>query len=92
MEIFAGLIYADVKLIMSSHSNYVFNKLNNLILGGVLDYNVYQPIVLVDSESGSTSKILQMDELGADDENFIDVSEKLYEEREEIIQRLNMEE
>ncbi len=86
------MIYADVKLIMSSHSNYVFNKLNNLILGGVLDYNVYQPIVLVDSESGSTSKILQMDELGADDENFIDVSEKLYEEREEIIQRLNMEE
>ena len=80
------------KLIMSSHSNYVFNKLNNLILGGVLDYNVYQPIVLVDSENGSTSKILPMDELGADDENFIDVSEKLYEEREEIIQRLNMEE
>ena len=31
MEIFAGLIHADVKLIMSSHSNYVFNKLNNLI-------------------------------------------------------------
>ena len=46
----------------------------------------------MDSENGSTSKILPMDELGADDENFIDVSEKLYEEREEIIQRLNMEE
>ncbi len=92
IEIFAQLIRADVKLIISSHSNYIFNKLNNLVLGGKLDYHIYQPIVLLEEEEGSISKALQIDELGADDENFIDASERLYNEREEIIQKLNMEE
>lgn len=92
IEVFAKLIKVDVKLIISSHSNYVFNKLNNLVLGKELDYHVYEPIVLVESELGSVSKILKIDELGADDENFVDVSEKLYCEREKIIERLNMEE
>ncbi len=91
IEIFAELIDADVKLIMSSHSNYVFNKLNNLVLSKKLDHRRYQPIVLTDGEGGSVSKLLPIDELGADDENFIDVSQKLYYEREEIIQQLNME-
>lgn len=91
IEVFADLIDADVKLIMSSHSNYVFNKLNNLVLGKKLDHRRYQPIILTDENGGSMSKPLPIDELGADDENFIDVSEKLYYEREEIIQQLNME-
>lgn len=92
IEIFAKLIDADVKLIMSSHSNYIFNKLNNLVLGGNLDYKKYQPIILIDEGKGSISKSLPINDLGAEDENFIDVSEKLYCEREEIIQHLNMEE
>lgn len=92
IEIFTKIINSDVKLIMSSHSNYIFNKLNNLVLGAKLDYRVYQPILLLEEEGGSRSKTLSIDELGAEDENFIDVSEKLYYEREEIIQKLNMEE
>ena len=91
MEIFAQLINMDVKLIMSSHSNYVFNKINNLILSGKLDYNIYDPIVLEESLNGSVSKHVVVDDLGADDENFVDVSEVLYNEREEIIRNLNME-
>lgn len=91
MEIFAQLINMDVKLIMSSHSNYVFNKINNLILSGKLDYNIYDPIVLEESLNGSVSKHVVVDDLGADDENFVDVSEVLYNEREEIIENLNME-
>lgn len=92
VEIFAEMIHADVKLIMSSHSNYIFNKLNNLVLSKKLDYNVYQPIILEEHQNGSISKVLPIDELGAEDENFIDVSEKLYNEREAIIEQLNMEE
>lgn len=92
VEVFTKLINANVKLIISSHSNYVFNKLNNLVLGKKLDYDRYQPIILEETETGSMSKILPIDEFGAEDENFLDVSQQLYYEREEIIQQLNMEE
>lgn len=91
IEIFARLIEEDVKLIMSSHSNYVFNKMNNLILAKKLDYHFYDPIVLEDREKGSVSKHVTVDELGSDDENFVDVSQHLYDEREEIIEELNTE-
>lgn len=92
IEIFSELIKVNIKLIISSHSNYVFNKLNNLVLSKKLNFSAYQPIVLEDLDGGSVSKLLPMDELGASDENFVDVSEKLYNEREEIIQKMYMEE
>lgn len=92
MEIFSQLSAYNVRLIMSSHSNYIFNKMNNLVLGKKVDYNIYEPILLEDKDGGSISKMLELDELGASDENFVDVSEKLYAEREEIIKKLNMEE
>ena len=76
---------------MSSHSNYIFNKLNNLVLGKKLDYNVYQPVIMQEEQDGSISKLIEIDELGAEDQNFVDVSERLYYEREDIIQKLNME-
>lgn len=87
MEVFAKLIQSGVKLVMSSHSNYIFNKLNNLVLGKKLDYNVYQPVILEEKQEGSVSKLVEIDELGAEDQNFVDVSEKLYYEREDIIQK-----
>lgn len=92
IRIFAELIELDVKLVVSSHSNYVFNQLNNLVLSKKLDYHKYEPIVLEEGAVGSRSKKIYIDELGADDENFIDVSERLYQEREEIISRLYPEE
>ena len=90
IEIFSELASAGLTLVVSSHSNYVFNKLNNLVLGKKLDYHIYQPIYLEQGKEGSKSRILPIDECGADDENFIDVSEKLYNEREQIIQDLNI--
>ncbi len=89
MEVFTELTNAGVTLVMSSHSNYVFNKLNNLVLSEKLDYNIYQPIFLEKGKEGSISRPMQIDECGADDENFIDVSEALYNEREQIIRRHN---
>ncbi len=91
IEIFSSLIDKNVKLIMSSHSNYIFNKLNNMVLGKKLNYHAYDPIVLEENLNGSVSKHVEIDELGAVDENFVDVSEYLYNEREDIIERLNME-
>ena len=52
---------------------------------------MYDPIVLEEAISGSVSKHIVVEELGAGDENFVDVSESLYYEREEIITKLNME-
>ena len=92
IDIFSKLIGENVKLIMSSHSNYVFNKLNNLVLDKKLDYHLYDPIVLKETQEGSISKHISVDDLGAEDENFLDVSEALYNEREEIIEKMNMEE
>lgn len=92
IDIFSKLIGENVKLIMSSHSNYVFNKLNNLVLDQKLDYHLYDPIVLKETQEGSISKHISVDDLGAEDENFLDVSEALYNEREEIIEKMNMEE
>ena len=89
MEIFTELTNAGITLVMSSHSNYVFNKLNNLVLSGKLDYHIYQPIYLEKGAEGSISKPMHIDECGADDDNFIDVSEALYNEREQIIQEHN---
>jgi predicted ATPase len=89
VEVFAELINSNVKLIMSSHSNYVFVKLNNMVLSKQLGYQRYQPIILNETSEGSVSKKLKIDELGAWDENFTDVSESLYEEREEIIDKMN---
>lgn len=91
VQVFSELINADIKLVISSHSNYVFHKLNNLVLAKQLDFHAYQPIVLEDLKDGSVSKALQIDELGASDENFVDVSEALYYEREKIIQEINRE-
>jgi hypothetical protein len=38
---------------------------------------------------GSVSRVMEMDELGVLDENFVSTNEKLYDEREKIIDSLN---
>lgn len=90
-EIFVELINSGCKIIMISHSNYIFNKLNNLVLEGKLDNNKYAPYILEQTENGSITKLMKIDELGVEDENFTDVSEKLYNERMQIIDKLNKE-
>lgn len=46
IKIFVKLIKQNVKLVMASHSNYVFNELNNLILGKELDIDMYAPVFM----------------------------------------------
>ncbi len=89
VEVFKELIEAGVKLIITSHSNYIFNKLNNMVIAKVLDTKRYAPIVLKDTDKGSESKLMKADELGVEDENFIDTADALYEEREHILETLN---
>lgn len=91
MEIFAELAQAGVKIVMTSHSNYMFNKMNNLILGKKLAADIAQIIVFKETPEGSIATNIPIDELGADDENFLDAAEQLFNEKIELIEKLNAE-
>mgnify|MGYP000346880390 FL=1 len=41
MKIFTKLAKTNIKLVIASHSNYIFNELNNRVLAGELDKNTY---------------------------------------------------
>lgn len=89
MGIFADLVANGVKMIITSHSNFIFNKANNLILENKINITNLQASIFRSNEQGSTGDKVETDILGINDENFIDVSEKLYDEKIELIQRLN---
>lgn len=86
IKIFVELAKQNVKIVLASHSNYIFNELNNLVLGGKLDSTVYAPILMKRNGNKSVTMSMQMDEFGVDDENFADVANDLMEEREQLIQ------
>lgn len=85
VKIFIKLSQRNVKLVMASHSNYVFNELNNRVISGELDKTNYLPILMKYENGRTVSQYMQMDELGVDDENFSDISDEIYEEREQLI-------
>lgn len=91
INLFAQLHEFGIKIIVSSHSNYIFNKLNNLLLKGTITPEIYSAILLQANEGGSVSSFMEMDELGVDDTNFLDVTQDLYNEREELIASWNNE-
>lgn len=89
IKIFAELSKQNAIMIMASHSNYIFNQLNNLVLAQKLDKESYSPIIMQKKRNKSRSSYMHIDELGVDDENFADVSEQLFMEREEILCKLS---
>jgi AAA ATPase domain len=85
MEVFAKLSTLNLKIFITTHSNYMFDKLNNLILSNELDNNKVAVYHLVKNENGSTyNKQVAVTKDGIEDENFQETSEKLYEERMRI--------
>lgn len=91
ISLFAKLHKYNIKIIVSSHSNYIFNKLNNLLLKGDISPDIYTAILLRSDKHGSVSSFMTIDELGVDDANFIDVTQDLYDEREALIAAWNNE-
>lgn len=89
LDSFAKLLDCNVKLILTSHSNYIFNKLNNLILSKSINIENIEAIILKHTKSGSQGISLPLDEFGIDDENFLDVTEALYEEKVNLIEKVN---
>lgn len=88
-EFFVEIINSGCKIIIISHSNYIFNKLNNLVLMKKLNQKIYSPYIMNQTQSGSIARLLDIDDLGVEDENFTDINEKLYYEQLNIIDKLN---
>lgn len=85
IEMLSKLAKRGVKLVITSHSNYIFNKLNNLILSKDVDHTKYSPILLEKCPTGSCSTEMKITELGVWDSNFTSITEELFDEREDII-------
>ena len=82
IEIFAKLSALKLKIFITTHSNYMFNKLNNLIIKNEIDQNKLCVYHLVKFKNGTTvNNEMEVSEFGISDDNFQEVSEKLYNER-----------
>ncbi|MBL7691619.1 MAG: AAA family ATPase, partial [Flavipsychrobacter sp.] len=91
IDIFTKLVGKNLKIIMTSHSNYIFNKLSNIILDKKLDHNTVCSYLMQSTDQGSTSDLISMkaEEDGMNDNNFANTAEMLYEERIRIYDKLN---
>jgi predicted ATPase len=88
IECFVDLIKSGAKLVITSHSNYIFNKLNNLIAMKKIDKNFVNCYLFYPTKKGSRSKNIPISDLGMEDSNFVDIAEKLYKEKLSIINNL----
>jgi len=90
MEIFSKLISYNIKLFITSHSNYMFNKINNIIIKKDIDVTKVAVYHLVRTPSGTrqNEEMVATGE-GIIDDNFQSVSEKLYNERMNSLEELN---
>jgi len=92
MELFAELPKYGIKLIVTSHSDFMFSKLGNMIIDGKIDPNTVGTYRMVMGEKGSyDAGDMKPTKDGVKDHNFVEISEKLYEERVDIYDRLNEE-
>lgn len=91
LEYFIKMLDYDVKIVMTSHSNYMLNKLSNLVLAKQADPNRLSVSLMEMTESGSIQKegAMNMDEWGIADDNFVDIAEQLYEERMKLYEEKN---
>lgn len=84
-ELYADLAKAGVHIVMTSHSNYIFNKLSNLILAGVIEGAKVKCDLMEFEECGSRGVLQGIDEFGIDDNNFSDASELLLNEKLDLL-------
>jgi predicted ATP-dependent endonuclease of OLD family len=82
MELFAKFPTFKLKLFITSHSDYMFNKLNNMIIKNEIDEANVAVYHLVHKENGTVDNLdMQVTSEGINDENFQDITTQLYNER-----------
>ncbi len=90
MEIFAELTKVGVKVVMTTHSNYMFNKLSNMLLKKEIAAEKVGSYHLVMTEKGSVvNHDMDATDEGMEDHNFVEVAEQLYNERLQAYETLN---
>lgn len=87
--IFSDLVKNKVKVVITTHSNFIFNKMNNLILSKDIDITNCTSMLLKYTPYGSISSILPLDELGVEDENFIEPTEEIFLEKTNLLTKLS---
>lgn len=85
VEQLAALSRIGIKVVLTSHSDYLFNKVSNLVSAGVLASESVSATLFTMGEHGSEGKSLAIDGYGIDDENFVEVAEALYMEKAEAL-------
>lgn len=89
VEILAKLVLTSkIKIIITSHSNYIFNKCSNLIISESIDRSKFEAILFSSGDTGSITAELAADKFGISDENFGETGENLFEERRSLIEGL----
>lgn len=90
MEIFAELTKHNVKVILTSHSDFMLNKTTNMILEKSLNPDKVGVYHMEMTDKGSVVRPdMKATEEGIEDHNFMDVSTQLYEERMRILENQN---
>lgn len=86
LQALCSMLDGGITILMASHSNYIMNKMNNMVLKKEISVSEYDAVFMEKGNEGrSTTRVMPSDELGVDDINFMDVANMLYEEREEAI-------
>jgi AAA15 family ATPase/GTPase len=90
MDIFAKLVAeTGTQIVMTSHSNFVFNKLSNLVMANSFGSAKAKAVIFERGEKGTTCRQLEIDEYGISDENFVDTASVIYEEKLGLIDSIN---
>jgi predicted ATPase len=91
MKYFVKLANMGARLIITSHSDYMFHKLNNSIISKEIGKEKIVGIIFRfdKDKKGSYSEKIQVSDTGMEDNNFVHSVEELYNERNEILGERN---
>jgi AAA domain, putative AbiEii toxin, Type IV TA system len=90
MTYLAELSKLGVKVVITTHSNYMFNKASNLILKGELEEERVANYHMIMTEKGSeVNEKVTLHDWGMEDENFGNVAEELLNERLQAAEDFN---
>lgn len=90
MEIFAEMVKSNIKVVMTTHSDYMKDKITNLLLSRTLEAKQVSSYHFVLGERGSyDAGDMKATAEGIEDHNFTQVAEDLYEERLSIYEEKN---
>ncbi|MEO1852729.1 AAA family ATPase [Chromohalobacter sp.] len=87
-KLYSELAKAGVVVVMTSHSNYVFNKLSNIVISGGLDTDQVKCDLFSMTGYGGVGEPQGIDRLGIDDQNFVDAGEALLEEKLDLFSKM----